>query len=48
MPLHFEVKHTIDLIPGAPLPNDLEYRCSLLENEEINLHIQDLIQKGHI
>ena len=48
VPLHFEVKHSIDLIPGVPLPNDLDYRCFLLENVEINHHIQYLIQKFHI
>ena len=35
VPLHCSVKHTIDLTPGAPLPNGPVYRRSLLENEEI-------------
>ena len=35
VPLHFQVKHPIDLTPGAPLPNCPVYRRSLLENEEI-------------
>jgi hypothetical protein len=35
VPLHCQVKHPIDLTPGAPLPNGLVYRLSLLENEEI-------------
>jgi hypothetical protein len=35
VPLHYQVKHPIDLTPGAPLPNGPVYHCSLLENEEI-------------
>ena len=46
--LHCQVKHPIDLIPGAPLPNRPIYRHSLMENEEIKQKIQELIQKGHI
>ena len=48
VPLHCQVKHSIDLTPGAPLPNGPVYRCSLLENEEIKHQIQELLQKGHI
>jgi len=48
VPLHCEVKHSIDLIPDSPLPNAPMYRCSLLENEEIKCYIHELIQKGHI
>jgi hypothetical protein len=35
VPLHCQVKHPIDLTPGAPFPNRPAYRRSLLENEEI-------------
>ena len=48
VPLHCQVKHSIDLTLGAPLPNGLVYRNSLLENEEIKHQIQELLQKGHI
>jgi hypothetical protein len=48
VPLHCQVKHPIDLTPDAPLPNGSVYRRSLLENEEIKRHIQELIHKGHI
>ena len=48
VPLHCQVKHSIDLIPGVPLPNGLVYRHSLMENEEIKWQIQELIQKGYI
>jgi hypothetical protein len=48
VPLHCQVKHSIDLVPSAPLPNGPIYRCSLLENEEIKCQIHELIQKGHI
>ena len=40
VPLHCQVKHSIDLIRGAPLPNGPVYRRSLLENEEIKCQIQ--------
>jgi hypothetical protein len=48
VPLHCQVKHPIDLTPGAPLPNGPIYRCFVLENDEIKRHIQELLQKGHI
>ena len=48
VPLHCQVKHSIDLIPSAPFPNGLVYKHSLLENEEIKCQIQELLQKGHI
>jgi hypothetical protein len=32
---HCQVKHSIDLTPGAPLPNGPVYHRSLMENEEI-------------
>jgi hypothetical protein len=35
VPLHCQVKHSIDLVPGAPLPNGPIYRCSLPENESL-------------
>jgi hypothetical protein len=31
----FQVKHTIDLTLGAPMPNGLVYSHSLIENDEI-------------
>jgi hypothetical protein len=48
VPLHCQVKHSTNLIPGAPLPNGSVYRRSLLENEEIIFQIQELLQKGNI
>jgi hypothetical protein len=48
VPTHCQVKHPIDLTPGAPLPNGPIYRCSLMENDEIRCQIQELLQKGHI
>jgi putative transposase len=48
VPLHYQVKHPIDLTPDAPLPNGPVYRRSLLENEEIKQQIQELLHKGHI
>jgi hypothetical protein len=48
VPTHCQVKHTIDLTPGAPLPNGPVYRCSLMKNDDIRCHIQEILQKGHI
>ena len=48
VPTHCQVKHSIDLIPGTPLPHEPIYRRSVLENDEIKRQIQELIQKGHI
>eukprot|EP00253_Pinus_taeda_P021267 PITA_21267 len=35
IPLHYQVKHSTDLNPGAPLPNGPIYRHSILENDKI-------------
>jgi hypothetical protein len=48
VPLHYQVKHSIDLTPNAPLPNNPIYKHSVMENEEVKHHIQELILKGHI
>eukprot|EP00253_Pinus_taeda_P026554 PITA_26554 len=48
VPLHCQVKHSIDLTLGAPLPNGPIYRRSVLENDEIKRQILELLQKGHI
>eukprot|EP00253_Pinus_taeda_P031704 PITA_31704 len=48
VPLHCQVKHSIDLTPGVPLPNGPIYRRSVLEKDEIKRQIQELLQKGHI
>jgi hypothetical protein len=43
VPLHCQVKHPIDLTPGALLPNGPIYRHSVLENDEIKRQIQELL-----
>jgi hypothetical protein len=48
VPLHCQVKHPIDLTPGAQLPNGSIYRRSFMENDEFKKQIQELLQKGHI
>ena len=45
VPLHCQVKHSIELVPSSSLPNASIYRRSILENEEICRQIQDLIGK---
>ena len=39
VPLHCQVKHPIDLTPGASQPNGPIYQCSIMENDEIKRHI---------
>ena len=48
VPLHCQVKNSINLIPGKPLSNALVYKCSLMENEERKFQFQEVIQIGHI
>jgi hypothetical protein len=48
VPLHYQLKHPIDLTPDAPLSNGTVYCHSLIENEEIKQQIQEIIHKGHI
>jgi hypothetical protein len=48
LPMHFQVKHPIDLTPGTPMPNGPVYHHSLMENDEIKRQIQELLQNGHI
>ena len=48
VPLHCQVKHSIEIVPSSSLPNTYVYRRSILKNEEIQRQIQDLIEKGHI
>jgi hypothetical protein len=43
VPLHCQVKHPIDLTPGASLPNGTIYRRSIMENDEIKRQIQELL-----
>eukprot|EP00253_Pinus_taeda_P024264 PITA_24264 len=48
MHLHCQIKHSIDLTPGALLPNEPIYRCSVMEYDEIKRQIQELSKKGHM
>ena len=48
VPLQFQVKYSIDLVPGSSLPNTSFYKRSIIENQEIRRKIQDFINKGHI
>jgi hypothetical protein len=46
--MHCQVKNPIDITLISPMPNGTIYHHSLMENDEINHHIQELLQKGHI
>eukprot|EP00253_Pinus_taeda_P016107 PITA_16107 len=46
VPLHCQVKNSIDLTPGVLLPNGPIYQRFILENNEIKRQIQELLQKG--
>jgi len=39
VPLHYQVKHSIDLTLAVQLPNGPIFRCSMLENDEIKRKI---------
>ena len=41
VPLHYQVKHSIELVPRSSLPNTSLYKIPILENEEIHRQIQD-------
>eukprot|EP00253_Pinus_taeda_P029392 PITA_29392 len=47
VPMHCQLKHSIDLTPGAPLPNGPINQHSILENNEIKKQIEELLQKGY-
>jgi hypothetical protein len=42
------IKHQIDLVPSASLPNRAPYRTNPEETKEIQRHIQELINKGYV
>jgi hypothetical protein len=42
------IKHQIDLIPGASLPNRAAYRTNPEETKEIQLHVQELLDNEYI
>ena len=46
VPLHFQVKHSIDLTLGATLRNGPVYKRSLLENEEIKRRFKNCSKRG--
>ena len=39
VPMHYQVKHSIDLGPGASLPNGPIYQHYILENDQIKRQI---------
>src|SRR3989337_208761 len=42
------IKHHINLIPGAPLPNKAPYRVNPEETKKIQRQVQHLIDNGHV
>ena len=43
VPLHYQVKHPIDLTPVVSLPSGPIYQPYVLENDEIKRQIQELL-----
>jgi hypothetical protein len=42
------IKHQIDLVPGASLPNRAAYRTNSEETKEIKQQVEKLIKKGYV
>ncbi|XP_074299731.1 uncharacterized protein LOC141630886 [Silene latifolia] len=42
------IEHQIDLIPGAPLPNKVAYRCNPEETKELQRQIEELMAQGYV
>ena len=48
VPLHYQVKHPIDLTPGALMPNGSISRHSVLENNEIKRATsRSVVERSH-
>ena len=43
-----DIQHQIDLIPGSVLPNNLAYKMSPKEHEELTRQVDELLNKGLI
>jgi hypothetical protein len=46
LPLVRKISHKIDLIYGASLLNKTTHCMTLAKSEELNIQVQDLLQKG--
>ena len=42
------IEHAIDLIPRAPLPNKVAYRCNLEESKDLERQVNELIKSGYV
>ncbi|XP_024016833.1 uncharacterized protein LOC112090239 [Eutrema salsugineum] len=42
------IEHQIDLVPGAPFPNQAAYRVNPTEAKELEAQVQDLMSNGYI
>ncbi|XP_048229368.1 uncharacterized protein LOC125369936 [Ricinus communis] len=42
------IEHAIDLIPGAPLPNKVAYRCNPEQAKELQRQVEELMEKGYV
>lgn len=48
LPPIWVIKHSIDLVPGASLPNKEAYHCNLEEKKELQKQIDELMSKGYV
>ena len=42
------IEHQIDFIPRATIPNRPAYRCNPNETKELQGHVEELMEKGHV
>jgi hypothetical protein len=42
------IEHQIDMVPGAPLPNQPPYQANPEETKEIQRQVEDLVNKGYV
>jgi len=48
LPPIWGIEHQIDLIPGAPLPSKVAYRCNPQETKELQRQVDELLPRSYV